>query len=183
MKKLIVAAGCAIMLAVPVMAEDAPKADSAKPSTEIKAEAVKADAVKAESVVDSAKKTDAGKAVTAKKGGKPVTTKTGLQYTEESAGTGDIAEVGARVEVKYAGWLYVDGKKTGNPFDSGVYTFKLGARQVIDGWDEGIAGMKVGGKRTLIIPPALAYGANGYPPVIPGNSTLIFDVELMKVTK
>ncbi|PWB69529.1 peptidylprolyl isomerase [candidate division GN15 bacterium] len=106
---------------------------------------------------------------------------------DEKVGTGDVAVAGTKVSVHYTGWLDDAGKK-GKKFDSSVdrnqpFEFALGAGQVIRGWDEGVAGMKVGGKRTLVIPASLGYGPNGYPPVIPGNSTLIFDVELLKVTK
>ena len=115
------------------------------------------------------------------------TTKSGLKYIDEKVGTGDVAVKGATVEVHYTGWLYVNGKR-GSKFDSSLdrnmpFPFKLGARQVIPGWDEGVEGMKVGGKRELIIPPDLAYGPKAVGGVIPANSTLDFEVELLKVTK
>jgi FKBP-type peptidyl-prolyl cis-trans isomerase len=113
--------------------------------------------------------------------GEPVKTPSGLEYWDIKVGTGASAEIGKQVKVDYTGWL-TNGKK----FDSSVGTGKpfellLGAGQVIKGWDEGIAGMKVGGKRQLRIPPDLAYGPAGHPPVIPPNSTLIFDVRLVEV--
>ena len=113
--------------------------------------------------------------------GAPTKTASGLEYWDIKVGTGAVAESGLHVKVDYTGWL-TNGKKfdssvgTGKPFD-----FMLGASQVIKGWDEGVAGMKVGGKRQLRIPPNLAYGAAGYPPVIPADSTLIFDVQLVDV--
>jgi peptidylprolyl isomerase len=115
------------------------------------------------------------------------TTKSGLKYIDQKVGTGDAAVKGATVTVNYTGWLYVNGKR-GNKFDSSLdrnmpFDFKLGARQVIPGWDEGVEGMKVGGKRELIIPPDLAYGNRAVGGVIPANSTLDFEVELLKVTK
>jgi len=115
------------------------------------------------------------------------TTKSGLKYIDQKVGTGDVAVKGATVQVNYTGWLYVDGKR-GSKFDSSLdrntpFDFKLGARQVIAGWDEGVEGMKVGGKRELIIPPDLAYGPRAVGGVIPANSTLDFEVELLKVTK
>jgi FKBP-type peptidyl-prolyl cis-trans isomerase len=113
--------------------------------------------------------------------GEPTKTASGLQYWDIKVGTGAVAQVGQHVIVDYTGWL-TNGKKfdssvgTGKPFD-----FMLGAGQVIKGWDEGVAGMKVGGKRQLRIPPDLAYGPAGYTTVIPPNSTLIFDVRLVDV--
>ncbi|HEY1257981.1 MAG TPA: FKBP-type peptidyl-prolyl cis-trans isomerase [Stellaceae bacterium] len=109
----------------------------------------------------------------------------GLKYTDTKTGDGAVATAGAKVSVHYTGWLYKDGKK-GAKFDSSVdrgqpFEFTLGAHQVIRGWDEGVAGMKVGGQRTLIIPPELGYGARGAGGVIPPNATLTFDVELLKV--
>jgi FKBP-type peptidyl-prolyl cis-trans isomerase len=109
----------------------------------------------------------------------------GLKYTDTTVGSGAEATPGHKVSVHYTGWLYNNDKK-GSKFDSSLdrgqpFGFALGAHQVIRGWDEGVAGMKVGGKRTLIIPPDLGYGARGAPPVIPPNATLIFDVELLKV--
>jgi len=109
----------------------------------------------------------------------------GLKYTDTNVGTGAEATKGHKVSVHYTGWLYNNGAK-GAKFDSSLdrgqpFAFGLGAGQVIQGWDEGVAGMKVGGKRTLIIPPALGYGARGAGGVIPPNATLMFDVELLGV--
>jgi FKBP-type peptidyl-prolyl cis-trans isomerase len=109
----------------------------------------------------------------------------GLKYTDTTVGTGAEATAGHKVSVHYTGWLYNNGEK-GKKFDSSLdrgqpFSFGLGAQQVIKGWDEGVAGMKVGGKRTLIIPPELGYGARGAGGVIPANATLMFDVELLKV--
>jgi FKBP-type peptidyl-prolyl cis-trans isomerase len=117
--------------------------------------------------------------------GKPVELADGLKYTDTKIGDGAVAEKGLIVSVQYTGWLYKNSAK-GAKFDSSLdrdkpFAFKLGAGQVIPGWDEGVAGMKIGGKRTLIIPPALAYGASGSGGVIPPNATLIFDVELVNV--
>ena len=103
-----------------------------------------------------------------------------LKYEDLKEGKGDEAKKGDVVQVHYTGWL-TNGKK----FDSSVgkkpFEFKLGAREVIKGWDEGVAGMKVGGKRKLTIPPELGYGARGAGGVIPANATLIFEVELLKI--
>jgi FKBP-type peptidyl-prolyl cis-trans isomerase len=113
--------------------------------------------------------------------GEGVKTASGLQYWDIKVGTGQEAKDGDHVKVHYTGWL-TSGKK----FDSSVdahqpFELTLGQGEVIKGWDEGIAGMKVGGKRQLRIPPDLAYGAKGYPGVIPPNATLIFDVQLLSI--
>ncbi len=113
--------------------------------------------------------------------GKPTTTASGLQYWEIAAGKGAAAVAGKQVKVHYTGWL-TNGKKFDSSVDRGQpLEFPLGAGSVIKGWDEGVAGMKVGGKRQLRIPPELAYGAGGAGGVIPPNATLIFDVELVDV--
>ena len=110
----------------------------------------------------------------------------GLKVIDTKLGTGAVAKAGEQVTVHYTGWLYVNGTK-GKKFDSSVdrgtpFSFALGAGNVIPGWDKGVVGMKVGGKRTLIIPPDMGYGADGTPDgTIPPNATLIFDVELLKV--
>ena len=114
-----------------------------------------------------------------------VTTPSGLKITDSKAGTGATPKAGQICVMHYTGWLYEAGKK-GKKFDSSVdrnepFEFPIGQRQVIAGWDEGVATMKVGGKRTLIIPPALGYGARGAGGVIPPNATLMFDVELLGV--
>lgn len=114
-----------------------------------------------------------------------VTTPSGLKYIDLKVGTGASPRTGQTCVMHYTGWLYEDGKK-GAKFDSSVdrnepFEFKIGMGQVIRGWDEGVATMKVGGKRTLIIPPALGYGARGAGGVIPPNATLLFDVELLGV--
>jgi len=106
----------------------------------------------------------------------------GLQYWDIKVGSGTEAKSGDKVKVHYTGW-FTSGKK----FDSSVdarqpYTFTIGESHVIKGWHEGITGMKVGGKRQLRIPPELAYGETGYKDIIPPNSTLIFDVQLLAVT-
>jgi FKBP-type peptidyl-prolyl cis-trans isomerase len=104
-----------------------------------------------------------------------------LQIEDLQQGTGAVAQAGNNVTVHYVGTL-TDGKKFDSSRDRGKgFTFKLGAGKVIKGWDQGVAGMKIGGLRKLTIPPELAYGAAGYPPVIPPNSTLVFEVELLSV--
>lgn len=116
-----------------------------------------------------------------------MTNESGLQSIDQQVGTGDEAVHGTTVHVHYTGWLYEDGKR-GKKFDSSVdrgkpFSFQLGAGQVIQGWDEGVQGMKVGGKRELIIPAALGYGARGAGGAIPPNATLDFEVELLRVTR
>ena len=115
--------------------------------------------------------------------GKTVTTPSGLQITDTQIGSGATPKTGQICVLHYTGWLYQNGAK-GQKFDSSVdrgtpFEFPIGQRRVIAGWDEGVATMKVGGKRTLIIPPELGYGARGAGGVIPPNATLIFDVELL----
>jgi FKBP-type peptidyl-prolyl cis-trans isomerase FkpA len=110
-----------------------------------------------------------------------ITTSTGLQYEDLEVGTGTEAVIGRTVGVHYTGWL-TDGTKFDSSRDRNQpFHFHLGARRVIAGWDEGVAGMKVGGKRKLTIPPSLGYGASGAGGVIPPNATLVFDVELLDV--
>ena len=116
---------------------------------------------------------------------KPVVTSSGLQYIDTQPGSGAAPRKGQTVSVHYTGWLYANGQK-GKKFDSSVdrgqpFQFPVGAGRVIAGWDEGVGSMKVGGKRTLIIPPNLGYGAQGAGGVIPPNATLMFDVELLGV--
>ena len=115
--------------------------------------------------------------------GKGKSTSSGLQYWDLKEGTGATASAGKSVSVHYTGWLDKGGKKFDSSVDRGQpFMFQLGAGQVIKGWDEGVSGMKVGGKRQLRIPPELGYGARGAGGgVIPANATLIFDVELLAV--
>ena len=112
---------------------------------------------------------------------KEVTLPDGLKYTDDQVGTGTEATVGKTAVVHYTGWL-MDGRKFDSSRDRGQpFSFPLGRGQVIKGWDEGVAGMRVGGKRTLIVPPELGYGARGAGGVIPPNATLKFEVELLDV--
>jgi FKBP-type peptidyl-prolyl cis-trans isomerase len=112
-------------------------------------------------------------------GGQEVTTPSGLKYVDEVVGSGAEAKAGQTAVVHYTGWL-MDGKKFDSSKDRGQpFSFPLGGGRVIKGWDEGVAGMKVGGKRTLTIPANLGYGAAGAGGVIPPNATLRFEVELL----
>jgi peptidylprolyl isomerase len=120
---------------------------------------------------------------TAQTKGNIVTTPRGLTITDTVVGTGASPKAGQICVMHYTGWLYQNGAK-GKKFDSSVdrgqpFEFPIGTGRVIKGWDEGVASMKVGGKRTLVIPPELGYGARGAGGVIPPNATLIFDVELL----
>jgi FKBP-type peptidyl-prolyl cis-trans isomerase len=115
--------------------------------------------------------------------GQPTTTASGLQYWDIVVGTGPSATPGNVVKVHYTGFL-TSGEKFDSSRDRGEpFSFPLGGGQVIKGWDEGVAGMKVGGQRQLRIPPALGYGANGAGSAIPPNATLVFDVELLDAGK
>ena len=112
-------------------------------------------------------------------------TPSGLQYEDTKLGEGAAAKAGQTCVMHYTGWLWNDGAK-GAKFDSSVdrgkpFSFKLGGGQVIRGWDEGVAGIQIGGKRTLLIPPELGYGARGAAGVIPANATLLFEVELLEL--
>ena len=131
----------------------------------------------------SGKPTAANTSSPATVAGQPTTTPSGLQYWDIVVGSGATAIAGSTVRVHYSGFL-----TTGQKFDSSrdrgePFSFPLGAGQVIKGWDEGVAGMKVGGQRQLRIPPQLGYGAAGAGGAIPPNATLIFDVELLEVSK
>jgi len=122
---------------------------------------------------------------TAQEVGKTVTTPSGLRIIDSQIGTGATPRPGQTCVMHYTGWLYQNGAK-GQKFDSSLdrgrpFEFPIGRQQVIPGWDEGVASMKVGGRRTLIIPPELGYGARGAGGVIPPNATLIFEVELLGV--
>ena len=117
--------------------------------------------------------------------GKPMTTASGLEIIDSKVGTGASPKPGQTCVMHYTGWLYENGAK-GKKFDSSVdrgqpFEFPIGTHRVIAGWDEGVATMKVGGKRTLIIPPQLGYGERGAGSAIPPNATLIFDVELIGI--
>lgn len=129
----------------------------------------------------------AGAGQTTKPGGamgeKVVTTPSGLKYMDLVVGTGPAAEAGKTVVVHYTGWL-TDGTKFDSSVDRGQpFSFPLGAGRVIKGWDEGVAGMAVGGKRKLMIPPQLGYGSRGAGSVIPPNAELIFEVQLLEIAK
>lgn len=119
--------------------------------------------------------------------GQKMTTASGLQITDTTVGTGASPQTGQICVMHYTGWLYENGQKT-KKFDSSVdrgqpFEFPIGTGRVIKGWDEGVASMKVGGKRTLIIPAEMGYGARGAGGVIPPNATLVFDVELLDIKR
>jgi FKBP-type peptidyl-prolyl cis-trans isomerase len=125
----------------------------------------------------AASNTDAPAKVT----GDGVKTASGLQYWDIRVGNGEVAKEGSHVRVHYTGWL-TTGKKFDSSVDAGKpFDFTIGDGEVIKGWEEGVAGMRVGGKRELRIPPGLGYGADGSPPDIPPNATLIFDIKLLGV--
>ena len=112
-------------------------------------------------------------------GADEVSMPSGLKYTDLRVGDGEIAQANLTASVHYTGWL-TDGTKFDSSLDRGEpFSFRIGAHQVIRGWDEGVQGMRIGGKRKLVIPPDMGYGATGAPPVIPPNATLVFEVELL----
>jgi FKBP-type peptidyl-prolyl cis-trans isomerase len=113
--------------------------------------------------------------------GDGVKTDSGLQYWDIKVGLGPLAKAGDQVKVHYTGWLTTGKKFDSSVGTSGPYEFTLGQGEVIKGWDEGVAGMKVGGKRQLRIPPELAYGEAGFKTIVPPNATLIFDVQLVAI--
>jgi FKBP-type peptidyl-prolyl cis-trans isomerase FkpA len=169
----------ALGLNAPLLAADETKTDDAKAADTAKDAATKTDATDAKPKAKAKAKT--AKADKKAPEGKKEADVTELKIIEQKKGTGAEAVAGKHVTVDYTGWL-TSGKK----FDSSIdakrpFSFNLGAGQVIPGWDKGVAGMKVGGKRRLLIPPTLGYGANGAGGVIPPNATLVFEVELLKV--
>ena len=114
--------------------------------------------------------------------GETITTASGLKYIDIEVGSGATPQTGQTVVLTYTGWLAADGTKFDASVDHGQpLSFAIGTGKVIKGWDEGVATMKVGSKRRLIIPPDLAYGEAGYPGVIPANAELIFDVDLLEI--
>ncbi len=128
---------------------------------------------------------DEKSATAAKKESQMKTTPSGLQYEDTVEGTGASPKTGQTCVMHYTGWLF-ENKTKGKKFDSSLdrgqpYEFPIGQGRVIQGWDEGVATMKVGGKRTLVIPPSIGYGARGAGGVIPPNATLLFEVELLGV--
>jgi FKBP-type peptidyl-prolyl cis-trans isomerase len=170
---------------VPVMdgasaTTDAPAAD--QPRDEKADSAAKADAKP--DAAKEAKKEDAVKETPKKETPPMSTTASGLGIMEWAPGTGPAAKAGDMVQVHYTGWLYENGKR-GSKFDSSIgrtpFPVQIGVSGVIQGWHEGLTGMRAGGKRELIIPPTLAYGERGYPGAIPPNATLDFEVEIVKL--
>jgi FKBP-type peptidyl-prolyl cis-trans isomerase len=134
-------------------------------------------------IYSSAATPSAGPATTPHITGTVVTLQGGLKYVDIKTGTGAVAKQGSSVSVEYTGWLASTCKKFDSSYDRGgqAFTLTIGQHQVISGWEEGLVGMKTGGTRRLLIPASLGYGAQGQPPTIPANATLIFDVTVLSV--
>jgi FKBP-type peptidyl-prolyl cis-trans isomerase len=198
-KKLAVLLGILSLTAGLAIAQEGAKVDStikkaaAKVDTTVAkgAAAAKAGTQKAKGAMEQ-KKAEGKKAVGAAKeaaGAAWVTTPSGLKYRDIKVGTGDEVVAGSTAAVAYTGWIWENGAKKGQPFDTSrpdkpPYPVRnVGHAQVIAGWNEGLVGMKQGGQRELIIPPALGYGDRGFPGAIPPKSTLFFEVEIASVTK
>jgi len=198
MRNLVIAIAIAVLLAAPAMAGDSTKVELKKVTTAEKIEKPDSLKVKLESVkkADTAKVNEAPKLkLEPQKLGEKVkikepewvTNESGLKWRDWVVGEGDEAKKGNKVSVHYTGWLWEDGKK-GTKFDSShdraqAFEFPLGYGRVIKGWDEGVAGMKIGGTRELLIPANLGYGDRGAGKVIPPGATLLFKVELLGVGK
>jgi peptidylprolyl isomerase len=162
--------------AAPAAAPEAAKPAEAAPAPEAPAPAPVVEEKKPEAMPEA--KAEAPKPATPEE----VTTASGLKYIDTLVGTGDVPQAGQHVTVHYTGWLQSNNAKFDSSVDRGEpFTFIIGRRQVIRGWDEGVMTMKVGGKRKLIIPPELGYGSRGAGDVIPPDSVLVFDVELLAV--
>ena len=175
MSKPFLALGAALALALTGCNEAAQKGAASEPtSTATTSQSTTGGSTTTTTTSGAAVTTEPAPAAT--QGGKVHKLATGLQYEDLVVGAGKMAEPGMNVSVKYTGWL-----TDGTQFDTGTYKLQLGAGEVIQGWDQGLKGMRIGGKRKLTVPPDLGYGARGAGGVIPPNATLVFEVELVDV--